>query len=168
PPDRRGCDAGSARNCRSYSRTISGNAAVLQPFEARNACDRSRGSPPGKPGEGCTGAPRIEKDLTPVMRATIFKSAIVCFEALLLVVAQRFRATYGNEMVLLFRCRLERAARRSLASLLFCATAGLVDLAITGVLQRFSERRASPVPRLPAPKGDPLMNRITLNVKLTL
>jgi predicted permease len=102
------------------------------------------------------------------MRAAIFKYAIVCFEALLLVPPPRFRATYGNEMVWLFRCRLERAARRSLAGLLFCATAGLVDLAMTGVLQRFSERRASHVPRLPAPTGDPMMNRIALNMKLTV
>jgi hypothetical protein len=39
------------------------------------------------------------------MRATIVKSATVCFKALLLVVSRRFRATYGNEMVLLFRLR---------------------------------------------------------------
>jgi hypothetical protein len=102
------------------------------------------------------------------MRSTIFKSAIICFEALLLVVSRRFRATYGNEMVLLFRCRLERASRCSLPSLLCCALAGLVDLAITGVLQRFSERKDSRVPLLPATKGDPLMNRIVFNVKLTL
>src|SRR5215470_5691987 len=101
------------------------------------------------------------------MRAAIFKSAIVCFEALLLVVSPRFRATYGNEMVSLFRCRLKRAARRSLLSLLICAIAGLVDLAITGVLQRLFERKDSRVPHLPAPKGDPWMNRIALNVKLT-
>jgi len=102
------------------------------------------------------------------MHATIFKSAIVCFEALLLAVPPRFRVTYGNEMVLLFRCRLERAARRGSASLLICATAGLVDLAITAMLQRFSERKASRAPCLVVPKGDPLMNRIVMNVKLTL
>src|SRR5262249_46999572 len=88
------------------------------------------------------------------------------YRTLLPVLSPRFQESYGSEMISLFRLRLSRAEERhGRLSTLFCASAGVLDLVRTGVVQRLTEPENY---RLPSQKGDSVFNRFSMNARLAL